>query len=343
MRYYLCDESPMDRFLKTPDGALLRYRHFKPLTRADIKPNILICPGRATAVEKFENVIENLRDRGYNVWVMDWRGQGLSTREAGRKGYISSYHVYLNDLNLFIRTFLKTDRSTRPLVVLGQSMGGHLALRSLVTHPGLIDAAILTAPMLDIHTGLYSKKLAAGLSNLMVWLGLGKSYIYKQGDYNPVNQPFEGNILTHNQELFYYHRHLQITNPDIVVGGVTFGWIKATLDSIEALNKKSVLKKINVPIQIYAADEEQVVDNQSLAFFEEHIAQCRIEILKGTRHQLLAERPEVLEHIYNGIDRFIAQKFTLPVYDLPLPHTQTPIIAKPSKKQNLVNINPILV
>ncbi len=315
MRYYTTDGPHLDRYLKTTDGALLRYRHYKPLTQSNVKPNILICPGRATAIEKFENVIEGLRDRGYNVWVMDWRGQGLSTREAGRKGYIEDYRVYLNDLDLFIRTFLKTDFSTRPLVVLAQSMGGHITLRYIADHPGLIDAAVLTAPMLDINTGIYTTPVAHALSKLMVWLGLGKSYVYKQGDYNPVNQPFEGNILTYNQELFYYHRHLQIDNPDIIVGGVTFGWVKASLDSIGYLNQPDTLKKINVPIHIYAADEEEVVNNAPLDFVSKHIPNCRYEILQGTRHQLLAEREEVLEHIYNGIDQFITSHFHIPVYD----------------------------
>lgn len=316
MRYYTLDGHPIDRYLKTTDGALLRYRVYKPLTQMDTKPNILICPGRATAVEKMENVIEGLRDRGYNVWVLDWRGQGLSTREAGRKGYIDSYETYLKDLDLFIRTFLKPYSPARPLVVVAQSMGAQITLRYLADYPGLIDAAVLTAPMLHINTGIYTSPVAHALSKFMVWLGFAKSYVYKQGAYNPVNQPFEGNVLTHNQELFYYHRHLQISNPDIVVGGVTFGWVKATIDSINYLNRKHILEKIDVPVKIYAADEELVVDNTPLEFVSQAIPNCHAEILKDTRHQLLAERPEVLDHIYNGIDHFIAQNFKLPI----MPH-----------------------
>ncbi len=119
----------IDKYLKTPDGALLRYRHWKPLTTSDIKPTVLILPGRATSLEKFENVIATLRERGYGVWIFDWRGQGLSTREAGKRGYIKDYQIYLDDLDLFIRTFLKTDYLKRPVMVLGQSMGAHVGLR----------------------------------------------------------------------------------------------------------------------------------------------------------------------------------------------------------------------
>ena len=303
----------LDRYLKTPDGTLIRYRSWKTKTTSDIRPTILILPGRATALETFDNVVEALQGRGYNIWCFDWRGQGLSTREIGRRGYIDSYETYLSDLDLFIRTFLKTDHVNRPIVVLGQSMGGHLALRYMAENPGVISGAVLTAPMLDIETGIYSRRAASWLSNFMTWLGRGKSYVFQQEKYNPVTQPFEGNMLTYNKELFYYHRHLQIQNPDIIVGGVTYGWVKATLESVKILNDKSFLKRINVPIKIYAADEEFVVDNNRLEKVSQWLPKCELEVILGTRHQLLAEQPDVLNRIYNGIDRFVMQNFKLPL------------------------------
>lgn len=318
MNYYRQGPPPVDFYLKTPSGVLLRYQKFVPYTGYDTKPTILICPGRATSVEKYENVIEALCHRGYHVWCLDWRGQGLSTREAGRKGYIADYKHYCEDLDYFIRTLLKTDVKNRPLVVLGHSMGAHIALRYMIDYPGFIDGAVLAAPMLDIHTGIYSKGGAAFLSNFMVKLGFAKAYVYKQGDYNPVFQPFEGNILTYNQELFYYHRHLQIHNPDIVVGGVTYGWVKATLDSIAYVNTPETLSKITVPIKIYAADNEQVVDNSGMKDIVNWLPDCEAETLKGTKHQLLAEVPDVLTHIYDGLDRFVGAHFDLPVKDTPV-------------------------
>jgi lysophospholipase len=327
------DKEPptLDKYLKTPDGALLRYRHWKPTTTSDIKPHVLLLPGRATALEKLDAAVEILRERGYGVWALDWRGQGLSTREAGKRGYIQSYEIYLRDLDLFIRNFLKTDYVRRPVVMLAHSMGGHIGLRYMAENPGIIDGAVLTAPMLDINTGLYSRHLARWLSNFMVRLGFGKSYVYTQGDYNPVTQPFEGNILTHNQEAFYYHRHLQIANPDIVVGGVTFGWIKATLDSIENLNSPQKLGQINVPVKIYAAGEERVVDNTRIEQIVDWIPQCELEIIQGARHELLAEVISVKTRIFNGFDRFVQQNFDLPIIDQPYKETLVSKTIQPLK------------
>lgn len=306
-------ERIIDKFLKAPDGTLLRYRHWPPTTYLDNKPTVLILPGRATAIEKVDNIIEQLRSRGYHVWALDWRGQGRSTREAGTRGYIKDYALYIADLDLFIRTFLKTDTQKRPLVVLGQSMGAHIGLRYMAEYPGVIAGAVMTAPMLDINTGGYSRKVAKWLCDMMVKLGLEKNYIYSQGDYNPVTQPFEGNVLTHNQEMFYYHRHLQIEHPDIVVGGVTFGWVKATIESIEYLNTPEMLGRIQVPVKIYAAEEEEVVDNSRIEKIVDWLPKSELEIIAGARHQLLSEVPEVEQRILNGFDRFVHQLFPGPV------------------------------
>ncbi len=329
------EQPVIDKYLKTPDGALLRYRHWKPTTTSDIKPHVLLLPGRATALEKMSNAVSILRERGYAVWTFDWRGQGLSTREAGKRGYIKNYETYLQDLDLFIRHFLKTDYVKRPVVMLAHSMGAHIGLRYMAENPGIIDGAILAAPMLDINTGLYSRRLAQWISNFMVYLGLGKNYIYSQGDYNPVTQPFEGNILTHNQEAFYYHRHLQIDNPDIVVGGVTFAWIKATLDSIIKLNCPGKLGRIKAPIKIYAAGEERVVDNTRIEQIVGWIPQCELEIIRGARHELLAEVLSVETRIFNGFDRFVQQNFDLPIID----HDYRPIIAP--QKSPLQELTPL--
>lgn len=66
-----------DLYYLTPDGAKIRFRHY--LNKSS-RWDIVILPGRASFIEKFQDVIEYLRQTGYNVWIFDWRGQGLSTR-----------------------------------------------------------------------------------------------------------------------------------------------------------------------------------------------------------------------------------------------------------------------
>jgi lysophospholipase len=302
-----------DKFLKTPDGALLRYQTWHPLTNTDIKPRILVLQGRATAIEKLDHFIMDLCKSGYEVWSFDWRGQGLSTRELGRAGYIDSYKTYLNDLHLFITTFLKNDEEQHPIVFLGQSMGAHIGLRYMAENPGIAEAALMTAPMLEINTGIYSKRLARVICKVMKALRLNKRFVFGHGEYDPSIEPFEGNLVTHNPKLFYYHRRLQRERPELILGGATFQWVSATLDSSHILLNEKYLKKIKVPVHIMAAEDEKVVDNRMLRKVGEWMDRCSVEVVKGARHQLLSESPDIQTSVIDSLEKLVQSSVTVPL------------------------------
>jgi lysophospholipase len=294
-----------DKFLKTPDGALLRYQRWSPNVSSNMKTKILMLQGRATAIEKLDHFIIELCKLGYEVWGFDWRGQGLSTRELGRGGYIDSYKTYLSDLHLFINTFLKNESERYPVIFLGQSMGAHIALRYMAEYPGVAEAALLTAPMLEINTGIYPKALASTLCKLMGLLGFKKKFVFGHGEYDPSIEPFAGNLVTHNQEIFYYHRRLQMERPELVLGGATFQWVAATLESSKVLINEPYLKKIQVPVHIMAAEEEKVVDNKMLHEVSRWMKRCSVEVVKGARHQLLAESPHIQRQVLKSLEKLM--------------------------------------
>jgi lysophospholipase len=325
-----------DRYIKTADGALIRYQSWSPLTETHIKPRILILLGRATAIEKLSHIVLKLRKMGYEVWAFDWRGQGLSTRELGRRGYIDSYETYLSDLHLFITTFLKNESRNRPTIVLGQSMGAHIGLRYMAENPGIIQAALMTSPMLEINTGIYSKRMARLICKLMRLIGCSKNYVFGHSEYDPALEPFEGNLVTHNEEIFYQHRRLQIERPELILGGATFQWVDATLESSRILLRESYLKKIQVPVHIIAAEDEKVVDNRMVQKVCEWIGSCSFEMIPGTRHQILSESHEIQERVLYSLERLRQACFPLPIVDLPMEkaasyaHVKEKLIGKPA-------------
>ena len=61
------------------DGTKLRAALWEP-TRGPARGTMCICPGRGEYIEKYFEVVADLRRRGYAVAIMDWRGQGGSER-----------------------------------------------------------------------------------------------------------------------------------------------------------------------------------------------------------------------------------------------------------------------
>src|SRR5665213_2797595 len=61
--------------------------------------------GQTEFIEKYFEVIDELRGRGFGVATMDWRGQGGSDRplqDDSRKGYVKDFAEYDDDLAAFM-------------------------------------------------------------------------------------------------------------------------------------------------------------------------------------------------------------------------------------------------
>src|SRR5271156_3351386 len=88
--------------LKTRDGVSLRYARWAPPPGR--KGTVCIFQGRAEFIEKYFEVVRDLRARGFAVATFDWRGQGLSQRLLNDrlKGHVGSFAEYATDLETFM-------------------------------------------------------------------------------------------------------------------------------------------------------------------------------------------------------------------------------------------------
>src|SRR6476469_10538635 len=88
--------------LKTADGVMLRFARWEPPPGR--KGTVCVFQGRAEFIEKYFEVVRDLRARGFAVATLDWRGQGMSERALGnpRKGHVRNFGQYQIDLERFI-------------------------------------------------------------------------------------------------------------------------------------------------------------------------------------------------------------------------------------------------
>ncbi len=81
-----------------------------------------------------------LSKNGYNVYLYDQIGSGLSDRLPKPKDY--SFGKHLNDLDEIIKLQIKTNK----VILIGHSYGGILATHFTADHPELVDKLILSSP-----------------------------------------------------------------------------------------------------------------------------------------------------------------------------------------------------
>lgn len=267
-------------------GAQLRAALWTPQGRA--RGSIILSGGRVEAIEKYYELIGEFLARGFVVLTHDWRGQGLSTRELGdrHKSHARGYEPYLEDYQALLRTF--EARLPKPWIAVGHSMGGCLTLLAVAQGERRFAATMLTAPMLGLQIGktpLWQAKLA---SRLQVMLGRGTRYVQGQpGDPFPDN--FDTNILTHDRARFERSRGLLAAEPDLALGGPTWGWLDFALRATAYLARPDRLRGITVPVIILSAEEDRLVDNAAQAAAARHLPQGKLIRVPGAFHEILME------------------------------------------------------
>ncbi len=297
--------------LDRPDGARLRLAHWLPA--AAPRATVLLLHGRTEFNEKYEETAGDLIARGFDVWSFDWRGQGLSTRflDDRQKGHVDDYDVLVEDLRAVIdhvRRVEGTGGGQRPLVLLAHSMGGLVAMRYLVS--GTTDAAavVLSAPLLGIGPGQFPTWLVKALARLAVWFGQGDGFAVTQRPWRPGADSFEGNAVTTDRDRHAIHQKWFRDKPELILGGVTWGWLDATIRTCAALFRPGEATKVAVPMLFGMASDDIVVSRSAIARMAALVPGAALKTYAGARHELLMERDEVRDAFLADIDAFLKDR-----------------------------------
>ncbi len=294
--------SPYD-YMTTADHQSLRYGiWYSPKEKQ--KGSILLLNGRTEFMEKYSETIEELNHIGFNVYSFDWRGQGLSSRMLANrhKGFIDDYDVYVNDLDQFVTKIVKPE-SVHPLIIIAHSMGGHIALRFMHDHPDVADMAVLTSPMIDIFESSLSKGLVKLIAKIATKAGFSHSYTIGSRDYT--DEEFKGNDLTSDPVRFTDAKKAITKNPDLALGGATYGWLSATFKSIDILTQPGFAVKITTPILMVIAGDDIIVSIKAQKKICAMLPNCKLKEISDARHEIFKETDAVRSIFWREFKRFI--------------------------------------
>ncbi len=290
-------------FFKTKDNASIRYAQWTSSEKNN-RGTIVYLSGRTEFIEKNLKTVEELLNRGFHVFSMDWRGQGLSHRmlDNSHKGHIKNYRQYLDDLEQFVFSIVKPEAQS-PLILLAHSMGGHIGLRFLHDFPHVFERAFMTAPMIDIKIdGHWKERLIKIFVSLGHFLGMDHLYVPGTGDYGPKNREFEGNIVTSDFQRFSEEHQLIESDPRLALGGPTFGWLYATFKSIEILKKPHYVSEIQTPVLLLSSGSDEVVSNAAQKDLYLKLPKGVLKVVEGAKHEILRERDELREQFWQLFD-----------------------------------------
>lgn len=309
-RNYCYDDQFMNRFnyLTTPDAVSLRWGFWPAFGPA--RATAVVLSGRFEFMEKYQGVFRRLNQRNLDVFSLDWRGQGLSTRPLANrhKGHVDTYEQYIADLSFFIDRIV-APQAAGPIIFLTHSMGGHIALRWLRRNLQGADALVLVSPMIDIRTDPFPIRLARSLCRVARRFGRLEEYVPGAGDYILSDERFPGNRLTTDLEGFSIPKREIIKNPSLALGGVTWGWLSATFDSIDRLTQPGFVSAISIPVLMAGAELDVVVSIPAQIRICRELPNCRFLLIPGARHEILMESKAVKNHFWLAFDQFLDHWF----------------------------------
>jgi len=293
------------RFFEVAEGVFLRYGVW-PVAETRARGRVILLQGRGEFLEKYDQTIQKLNQRGFDVFSFDWRGQGLSTRMLPNrlKGHIETFDSYTQDVSRFIRDVAAGTSYNGPLIMLAHSMGGHIGVRFIHDHPGEIAGAVMVSPMIDILTHPFPRALAVGLARIGVKIGFKRRYVIGSGGNKPAHARFEGNRLTADPVHFRQEKEMISENPKLAVYGVTYGWLDAAFRSIDLIRKNGYAQTIRTPILVVGAGSDRIVSVEAQKTLCAGAESMTFMSIPGARHEILRETDSVQKIFWNAFDDF---------------------------------------
>src|SRR3981189_1717749 len=242
-------EGAATAMLQTPDGVRLRYARWAPPPGR--KGTVCVFQGRAEFIEKYFEVVRDLRARGFAVATLDWRGQGLSQRALRDpfKGHVSYFSEYA--------------------IELAHSMGAAVLIQAAAKGHRWFDRMVLTAPMIRL-TNRRLLSLAPTFARVLRLAGRGSGYVPGGTATVLAAEPFIGNPMTSDPVRFTRTAAVLETEPALGLGAPTVGWADAALRVMGQLQSASYPGRIRQPILIVGAGRDELGSTAALQAFAVH-------------------------------------------------------------------------
>ncbi len=265
------------------DSISIYYKIFKE-QKTD-KGAILISSGRTEAAIKYQELIFDLFNNGYSIYILDHRGQGLSGRmvDDPDMGYIDNFQFYIDDMKYFYANYLFPNNHKKTYL-LAHSMGGAIGMTYLEQYPNGFDAAAFSSPMLGLKT--------LTCSAVKILAGEEPQYAFGETKFQEDSNSFSSNNLTGSK--IRYQRMIEAFDktPKARLGGASYSWVNKSCEQFEYLFNS--LENIQTPFILFSAENDQIIANSAHQEFIEKAMElnknCKAYLVEDAQHELFIEK-----------------------------------------------------
>ena len=217
---------------------------------------------------------EKLVERGYDVFSLDRRGSGYSSKSSVKvNGKPVQYEDYVSDVHSFLKPLKAHYQS---VYIIGYDWGARLALAYGIAYQGQSRGLVLISPRLIIPGASLTQKVKsmAGMSD-------------------PVERDmaaeFDPELHVTSSEI-----QLALATDSSRVKELDENFLRQSMRMSEFI--KTYIKRINQPVQLFLARPDPLIDEKGLIALLEKGRQPSFDVqyIDGTKHALQIEAPDRL-------------------------------------------------
>jgi alpha-beta hydrolase superfamily lysophospholipase len=241
---------------------------------------LLVVHGLGEHAGRYDEFASRMASYGITTFALDLRGHGLSD---GRRGHVPRFDVYLQDLDRFHSEVISLTGVRTPPFLLGQSMGGLIALRYLQQFGSHVAGAVICSPWLATAMEVPRWKTVAAplLSRLLPTL--------------PFHHGLAPEDLSSDLAVVEAYRADPLVHGRITPR--TFAEVSAAMDLVPEHSHA-----ITRPLLLLVGGADRVVDSdRTVALAQELVTpDSTIHVFPGQLHELLNETDRATTHSLIG-------------------------------------------
>jgi acylglycerol lipase len=278
MSQYIHDEGSFEGI----GGQKIYFQFFKPKAYKNV---VIYVHSMGEHSGRYLFPIEYFIDRKIAFYGFDQRGHGKST---GKRGHIDSFSDYLEDLSTFDNIVRKREDDKR-FFIMGQGLGGLVAVRYIEEYANSFNAAIVTSAAL---------KLRHEISPFMAYVGNKFSRHLPRfsltNEIDPVN-------LTHDKDVVKKYME-----DDLVHNKVTARFFTECSSAMKVAFEKA--ETVTLPFLIMHAGADEVVSPDGSREFYDRIASTdkTLYVYKGMYHEILNELDRA--EVYKDVEKWLSPR-----------------------------------
>jgi alpha-beta hydrolase superfamily lysophospholipase len=268
------------------DGTTLFCRQFIPEKE---QFRVVVSHGLGEHSGRYANLVDTLCPMGASLWLHDHRGHG---RSQGKRGHVNDFNDYVRDLNRLIAMARATQPEGRPLLLIGHSMGGLIALSFARQYPQLVDGLIVSSPLLGLPKPP-PRALGAAVHILSsVWPTLS------------LDNKLDPAGISHDSAVVSAY-----TRDDLVHSRISACWFVRCMSEIQATVGSPEAIRVPILMQI-AGDDHLVSAPAALAYFNALAVGdktlCHYETLY---HEIYNETGPERERVLEDLKQWVASRY----------------------------------